>query len=276
MPGLVLLCLALSVLCVAPSNASGSTTPAATLAATPSAAPSVPTSGAQLSIAVTPNPGYVGGSVTVDFVVNVYGSLDGDAMTVVVYPTLPAGISASAMPAECVPVANGGCALPGEYSSPTTLTVSYTLSPTAAGSSPIVGQLLISPVLTGVSAVSARPAAVAPGDLQAPVSDVLNVLQPSISILPPVAAPGQVVLVEGRDFPPGSIIALRWNPGITAAATPPAAGADGAFTTQLLVMGGDQTGAREAVASGTGFTAVDAPFLVTPDRLMPPLLGAAG
>src|SRR5256885_7909154 len=40
------------------------------------------------------------------------------------------------------------------------------------------------------------------------------------------------------------------------------------------VIGGDRTGRRTAVASGTGFTAADAPLLVTPNRLMPPLLGA--
>jgi hypothetical protein len=52
--------------------------------------------------------------------------------------------------------------------------------------------------------------------------------------------------------------------------------AAGTFTAQLLVMGGDRTGHRVAVASGEGFTAAEAPFLVTRDRLMPPLLGAGG
>lgn len=268
--------LALAALCLVTGAASGSSPDAASPGALPAAtsAPSAaPTSGAQLSISVTPNPGFVGGSVTVDFVVRFYGNPDGAASTFVVYPTLPAGMAASAMPAECTPVPNGGCALPGQYASPTTLTVPYTLSPTAAGSYQIVGQLLTTPVQTESFI---QPAAAGPQDLQQPVTAILNVLQPSIRILPRVASPGEVVLVYGQDFPPGATIGLRWDPGVTAAALAPVADPTGTFTAQLLILGGDQTGERRAVASGPGFSAVDAPFLVTPDRLMPPLLGAAG
>ena len=230
--------------------------------------PTAPAADSQLSISVTPNPGYVGGTVAVDFVVHYDG---GGSVQFTVYPTLPGGMTASPMPPECKPTADGGCLLPGVYTDPTTISVPFTLSPSAPGTFTIIGQL--SETSTATAAV--RPQTMAAQAPQPPVSAVLTVLQPTIRILPPVASPGQVVLVAGRDFPPGSVVSLSWKPGITAAALPPVADAAGTFTTQLLVLGGDQTGQRSAVASGEGFAAAEAPFLVVPDRLMPPLLGAA-
>lgn len=248
----------------------------AAMAPDPAAAP-VPTAAAlaadsQLSITVTPNPGYVGGNVTVNFVVTYTGSGPG-TVQFVVYPTLPSGMKASPMPPECGPDPNGGCTLPTIPQQPTTLTVPFTLSPSAPGTYTIIGQL--SETTFVPSSKTFDTAAASEDPPQPPVSAVLAVLQPTISVLPPVVSPGKVVLVEGRDFPPGAVVNLRWSPGITAAAVPPVVGAAGTFTTQLLVIGGDRTGRRLAVASGDGFAAADAPVLVTPNRLMPPLLGAS-
>jgi hypothetical protein len=257
----------------------------------PAPAPAAPAADSQLSITVAPNPGYVGGTVSVNFVVHYDGS--GGIVQFVVYPTLPSGMAASPMPPECTPDANGGCALPA-VSAATTISVPFTLSPSAPGTYTITGQLLerttaiatetssqasgqtSSQTSSQASAVVRPQSATVQAAPQPPVSAVLTVLQPTIRVLPPVASPGQVVLVEGRDFPPGSVLTLGWKPGITAAAVPPVVDAAGTFTAQLLVMGGDRTGHRVAVASGEGFIAAEAPFLVTRDRLMPPLLGAGG
>lgn len=261
-PAAGVVAVAVAVLGLAPAAA-----PPATTAAAPAA-------DSQLSITVTPDPGYVGGTVAVDFVIAYTGSGEG-TVQFVLYPTLPAGIKASPLPAECGPDPSGagGCALPIIPQQPTTLTVPFTLYPSAAGTYPIIGQISET---TLVPSSRTFEAAAAPQDPpQPPVSAVLTVLQPSISVLPPVVSPGKVVLVRGRDFPPGSVVGLAWNPGITAAAVPPVVSAAGTFTTQLLVIGGDRTGRRLVVASGEGFTSADAPVLVTPNRLMPPLLGAS-
>lgn len=249
------------------------------LPALPAPSPTVPTSGSQLSISVTPNPGYVGGTVAVDFVVHYYGSPSDGIFSFILYPALPAGMTASPMPSECTPVENGGCQLPGTYMDPATISVPYTLSPSAPGTYTITGDLATvgtEVVRSSQPAAAAEAAAESMPEAMAPVSVVLTVLQPSITVLPAVASPGQVVLVRGRDFPPGSAVGLAWRPGITAAAVPPVADAAGTFMTQMPVLGGDRTGERSAVASGTGFAAAVAPLLVTPDRLMPPLLGASG
>lgn len=249
--------------------------PAATApAAAPVPTAAAPAADSQLSITITPNPGYVGGSVAVNFVITYTGSGDG-TVQFVVYPTLPSGMKASPMPPECGPDPNGGCALPTIPQQPTTLTVPFTLFPSAPGTYTIVGQLSETTFLPSSEVSDYAAAAAAADPPQPPVSAVLTVLQPTISVLPPVVSPGKVVLVQGRDFPPGSVVNLSWKPGITAAAVAPVVSAAGTFTTQLLVMGGDRTGRRLAIASGEAFTAADAPVLVTPNRLMPPLLGAS-
>jgi hypothetical protein len=244
----------------------------AVLGFTSAAAPVASAADSQLSITVTPDPGYVGGTVAVDFVITYTGSGEG-TVQFVLYPTLPSGMKASPMPPECGPDPNGGCTLPIMPQRPTTLTVPFTLSPSAPGTYPIIGQISETNFLPASKTFAM---AAAPRDPpQPPVSAVLTVLQPTIRVLPPVASPGKVVLVQGRDFPPGSVVDLSWKPGITAAAVAPVVSAAGTFTTQLLILGGDRTGRRLAVATGAGFAAADAPVLVTPDRLMPPLLGAA-
>lgn len=69
-----------------------------------------------------------------------------------------------------------------------------------------------------------------------------------LSVKPQVASTGAVVQVHGAGFPPNSAIILVWQPGIGIATAH--VGADGTFTTPLLVMPRDQTGIRLVHASG--------------------------
>ena len=223
------------------------------------------TPGLNLSITVTPDPAYVGGSVTVTFTVLGEGDIGEGNILVVV--NLPAWVPASALPANCQ--VGLGCVLYID-SSGNPVDVQLVLTPTVGGQFPISGQV----------GWYTQPDSVQPGADRAAAgqtaSAVLTVLQPSITVQPPVGSPGTVVLVRGTDFPPGEPIRLAWNPGITATATAPTSGADGSFVAQLLIMGGDQTGERVVQAAGTGFSQVSTPFLVTRPQLLPPLLGAVG
>jgi hypothetical protein len=256
------------------SAASARRGPAATLptlADTP--APTVTQEpGVYLDIEATPNPAYVGGTSIVTFTVTLVG--ENLAQSVWVAPDLPTGVPSTALPTDCEPLM--GCPLGDLYNAGDMASFEVTLSPTVAGQYPISGQA------TGyVVETLARPAAFVrgeseglPREAQPEVTTILNVLQPSISLLPPVGSPGTVTLVYGTDFPPGEPIDLAWDPGITAAAVPPVVGPGGIFVAQMLIIGGDQTGVRNLDASGAGFTPVTQTFLVTKPRLLPPLLGA--
>lgn len=246
-------------------RAGGSPTPADTPTPTETLQP-----GANLDISADPNPAYVGGSTTVTFTATLFG--DDQAMFIWVILDLPAGVPASALPANCEPVY--GCPLGYFDESGQTADFMVTLSPTAAGQYPISGQ-----AVTYGGESSIQPAGFVrggglPREEQPEVTTILNVLKPAISILPPVGSPGTVTLVYGTDFPPGEPVDLAWDPGITAAAVPPVVGPDGTFVAQMPIVGGDQTGERNLDASGAGFTAVTQTFLVTKPRLLPPLLGA--
>jgi hypothetical protein len=98
----------------------------------------------------------------------------------------------------------------------------------------------------------------------------LTVLQPWLRPSPTVARPGQVVIVHGEDFPPGSKVTLTWSPGITSSAGPYRVADDGTFDVQVLVLDGDALGSRYLRAtSGTPGT------LTTPRVVTPPTDGAA-
>ncbi|MDX2678039.1 HYR domain-containing protein [Streptomyces sp. NY05-11A] len=98
----------------------------------------------------------------------------------------------------------------------------------------------------------------------------LRVLQPVLTAGPAVARLGDVVLAEGRDFPAGTVVQLKWSQGITAATVPVRVGADGTFRTQVLVLRKDRTGPRLLRATGPGYDPLTAPVLVVPRSLQPP------
>jgi uncharacterized repeat protein (TIGR01451 family) len=98
----------------------------------------------------------------------------------------------------------------------------------------------------------------------------LRVLQPVLTAGPAVARLGDVVLAEGRDFPAGTVVQLKWSQGITAATVPVRVGVDGTFRTQVLVLRKDRTGPRLLRATGPGYDPLTAQVLVVPRSLQPP------
>ncbi|WP_251152092.1 hypothetical protein [Cellulosimicrobium sp. Marseille-Q4280] len=87
----------------------------------------------------------------------------------------------------------------------------------------------------------------------------LEVVQPWLRVLPAVAAPGDVVLAYGEDFPPGEDAVLTWSAGITSASGPYRVGPDGRLSVPVLIVRNDLRGERWLrVTSG------DPPPLTTP------------
>ena len=94
---------------------------------------------------------------------------------------------------------------------------------------------------------------------------------------PPLGPPGFVTTAIGEGFPPGALVALRWDRGITATMQPIVVGPDGSFKTGVLIFHNDVEGARKLRASsagGTPFTAASASFLVVIPTGQPPAFGA--
>ncbi|WP_406835704.1 HYR domain-containing protein [Streptomyces sp. AHU1] len=105
----------------------------------------------------------------------------------------------------------------------------------------------------------------------------LRVLQPVLTVEPLVARLGDVVLAEGRDFPAGTVVGLKWSAGITAATVPVRVEADGTFRTQVLVLRKDRTGSRLLRATGPGYDPVGTEkVLVVPRSLQPPDFSGRG
>ncbi len=98
----------------------------------------------------------------------------------------------------------------------------------------------------------------------------LRVLQPKLKVTPMVAKPGDVVMVQGTDFPPDTVVPLSWKPGITPAGTPVLVGADGTFHTQLVILRKDTLGPRRLWARMTGYDPLQTPVLVVQRSLQPP------
>jgi Tol biopolymer transport system component len=106
----------------------------------------------------------------------------------------------------------------------------------------------------------------------------LEVLQPEIQLLPGVAPPGKVVLAYGVDFPPGSLVSIEWEPGITVTRTPALVSPTGTLRVPVLVVRHDLLGARLLTATSEDdlFTPVDGDLLVVPRTLSPPTFNGRG
>jgi hypothetical protein len=128
-----------------------------------------------------------------------------------------------------------------------------------------------------VGAVSGRltattsSGAVATRLAQAPI----RVLAPTLSIGPAIGPPGFVTLATGTNYPPGAVVRLNWDFGITATPNLVTIKPDGTFRIQVLVMRKEPLGERLLIGTrfaGTPFGTVPAaqPFLVVPRSLGPP------
>jgi hypothetical protein len=203
-----------------------------------------------VAVSAQPNPGFVGGRVTVTYTVSNGASARATGLKLSL--GLPKNIPAEKLPAGC---SAGVCTLsdlaPGGRE-----VVQVVLTPKKASTSTITGTL----TTTGTDAD--------PGDNRATTK--LRILQPKIVAVPPIGRPGFVTSVRGTDFPPGVPVTLTWKPGITAAASPTIPGRDGKFAGQLLILDKDQTGPRIIIAKGRGFSPVKTDFLVVAGTIQPP------
>ncbi|WP_101378850.1 MULTISPECIES: DUF11 domain-containing protein [Kitasatospora] len=217
-----------------------------------SAPPSPPPAlaGPGVSISAQPNPGYVGGHVTVSYTVRNGGQALATGLTLTL--GLPAGLPTEPLPPGCP---SGTCQL-GDLTPGSSEVVQVVLSPNAALQTTITATL----TTTGTDAN--------PGPHTA--STPLRILQPQIVAVPPIGKPGFVTSVRGKDFPPGVPVQFTWQPGITAAAAPTYPAADGTFAGQLLILPKDELGPRTITASGPGFSPVTCPFLVVTGTIGPP------
>ena len=107
----------------------------------------------------------------------------------------------------------------------------------------------------------------------------LVVRQPTLTVTPAIGPPGFVTRAVGTDFPPGAVVRLTWEKGITATPDTVVVGPDGTFRTHKLIMRKDPLGPRmlrAELVSGRRFAAVrsERAFLVVPRHLAPPLFGA--
>lgn len=208
-----------------------------------------------IALTATPQPGFVGGQVTITYTVRNGGNATATGLSLSF--GLPAGVPVSSVPAGCIAA---GCPalpnlVPGSAAAATVV-----ITPIAALNTNVLGIL----TTTGQDANRANDRATVP----------LRVLQPKIIAVPPIGPPGFVTLVRGTDFPAGAPVTLTWSPGITAAAVPARPGANLKFTAQLLILTKDQTGPRTITATGPGFSAVTTPFLVVDNTFTPPDLVA--
>ncbi|GAB2719812.1 hypothetical protein [Kitasatospora kifunensis] len=216
----------------------------------PQQRPPAPKAGPEVSISAQPQPGYVGGHVTVTYTVRNTGQALASGLRLTL--GLPAGVPTEPLPPGC---SDDACEL-GDLSPGGTEAVQVVLSPDAALRTTVTTVL----TTTGTDANPGRHRA----------STLLRILQPTIVAVPPIGKPGFVTSVRGKDFPPGVPVTFNWQPGITAAAAPTVPAADGTFAGQLLILAKDETGPRTITASGPGFSPVTCPFLVVAGSIGPP------
>ncbi|WP_217552819.1 DUF11 domain-containing protein [Streptomyces sp. GbtcB6] len=216
-----------------------------------------PATAPALRITAAPAPAYVGGPVTLTYTVTNPAAQPATGVTL--RPVIPKGLQATHWPFGCDPA--DGCSL-GDLSPGASVAVQLIVTPTSAGTFHLAGSVT----------AAAMPD---PAPKSSRARQTLRVLQPAVIAAPAVGPPGFVTSVRGRDFPPGVPVKLVWKPGLTAASAPVVPARNGSFTAQLLIMPGDETGARTITASGTGYTPVSTAFLVSQPVWGPPLFGDA-
>jgi len=217
----------------------------------------------ELSIAVAPQPGWVGGDpITATYTIrNIHTS---GLTNVVLTPGLPAGW-----------VSTSGCAPPpqactvgsiGRFGS---VTRTYTLTPGGPATTPINARVTATfdacndGCFTTANATAVAQVRIAP--------------LPVLTVSPALGPPGFVTAATGTGFPNGAKVKLTWiDPSGRSLLTETLnlTVVNGGFSTQVLIFRRDQKGDRSLVAewvSGPRFGPVTARFLVVPDVWTPPV-----
>jgi hypothetical protein len=105
------------------------------------------------------------------------------------------------------------------------------------------------------------------------VALVGGVPAPQVRLDPAVGPPGVVTRLSGSNFPPGALVAISWDRGITQRLAPVAVNPDGTFTIDVLVFHHDRLGPRKlavvAAPGGATFVENSVPFLVVPGPFQP-------
>jgi Tol biopolymer transport system component len=105
------------------------------------------------------------------------------------------------------------------------------------------------------------------------VALVGGVPAPQVQLDPPLGPPGVVTRLSGSNFPPGALVAISWDRGITQSLDPIAVNPDGTFTIDVLVFHHDRLGPRtlavSAASGGPTFVENSAPFLVVAAPIQP-------
>lgn len=211
---------------------------------------------ADVSIAKTdaPDPVLTGGELMYTMRVTNNGAIT--ATDVLVTDPLPDGINvktANSTPGTCSGTTIVTCSI-GTLDSGESATV--TIAAAVRGDKRVV---------TNTATVSATSPDDVPENNTA--SERSHVGQPILELLPAVGPPGFVTIAEGSGFPRRAEVTLAWDPGIGELEV--IADAGGVFRTQVLIFPGDIQGPRVLVATGDGFTDVEAPFLVEPATIQP-------
>ncbi|MEV1067061.1 HYR domain-containing protein [Streptomyces sp. NPDC050263] len=210
--------------------------------------PAPPSADLAVTAVVGPQPAFTGGAVTATFTLSNAGP--DNATNVVLTAGIPQPATVVRVQDRCTTASP--CTLPAGGRIQVTTRVSYDKGTSGTVTARVAG--------TPADRLTADNTATLP----------LRVLQPVLTAGPVVARLGDVVLAEGRDFPAGTVVQLKWSEGITAATVPVKVGADGTFRTQVLVLRKDRTGARLLSATGPGYNPLTAQVLVVPRSLQPP------
>ena len=96
---------------------------------------------------------------------------------------------------------------------------------------------------------------------------------PSVRLDPALGPPGVVTVLTGTAFPPGSLVTVSWDVGISQKLDPVVVNADGTFSVGVLVYHHDRLGPRTLIVTprpgGPTFPANSAAFLVVPGPNQP-------
>lgn len=125
-------------------------------------------------------------------------------------------------------------------------------------------------VIDGGLLVDAATTAPVPAPFPVAVALRGSTAVPALKVEPAVAVPGQAVTVTGRNFAPGRVVPLTWQPGLgSEVVTPDRAGR---FETTMLVFTRDVLGPRQLAGTipGLPVPVLSAPLLVRPDSPAPP------